>query len=232
MKAVKRKLKSRSGASILISLMFMLVIMMVGVVCLVAAYNNSGRATHAKDDLQRYYAVQSAVNLIQEDLKKECAVFEFTQTEETAVTYKVELPDENRTEQTNKTDKPKYGRLVYDLIKSTNGGNGGKYIPSNIQGISRTLNLTVSDQNEDLKVTGRYKIGESILGNASDADDVDFTLYVDLWYDNDGTAAYATSMVFPAYVRTVNVYNAEDETVTTKLIVTWEDPQSVRGKEE
>lgn len=69
MKHVKDKLKSSSGASTVIALIFFVVAMMVGTVCVTAAATNAGRASHALKDQQEYYAVESALKMITSGLE-------------------------------------------------------------------------------------------------------------------------------------------------------------------
>ena len=78
MSALKRKLKSRRGASSIIALLFFVVAMMVGAVVLSSAGTNAGRASHALKDQQEYYAVESAVSVISGDLEDTKIVIEIS----------------------------------------------------------------------------------------------------------------------------------------------------------
>ena len=80
MKAVRRKLNSRRGASMLIALLYFLVASVIGAVVLIAASGNAGRITHHRNDLREYYAVQSAVKLVKEDMADEGFSAEYSQT--------------------------------------------------------------------------------------------------------------------------------------------------------
>ena len=68
MERVRGKLHSRTGASMLIALMFFLVTMTVGAVVLTAASSNAGRVERNRKEQQNYLAVASAVDLVREDI--------------------------------------------------------------------------------------------------------------------------------------------------------------------
>ena len=68
MKRVRGKLHSRTGASMLIALLFLLVAMAVGTVVLTAASANAGRVERNREEQQNYLAVASAVDLVREDI--------------------------------------------------------------------------------------------------------------------------------------------------------------------
>ena len=60
MERVREKLHSRTGASLLIALLFFLVAMTVGAVVLTAASANAGRIQNNRQEQQNYLAVASA----------------------------------------------------------------------------------------------------------------------------------------------------------------------------
>ena len=67
MERVREKLHSRTGASLLIALLFFLVAMTVGAVVLTAASANAGRVQKSRQEQQNYLAVASAAELVKED---------------------------------------------------------------------------------------------------------------------------------------------------------------------
>lgn len=67
MERVREKLHSRTGASLLIALLFFLVAMTVGTVVLTAASANAGRVQKNRQEQQNYLAVASAAELVKED---------------------------------------------------------------------------------------------------------------------------------------------------------------------
>ena len=68
MERVREKLHSRTGASLLIALLFFLVAMTVGAVVLTAASANAGRIQKNRQEQQNYLAVDSAAELVKEDI--------------------------------------------------------------------------------------------------------------------------------------------------------------------
>lgn len=68
MEHVRQKLHSRTGASMLIALLFFLVAMTVGAVVLTAASTNAGRGRRNRQEQQNYLAVASAAELVKEDI--------------------------------------------------------------------------------------------------------------------------------------------------------------------
>ena len=65
---LRGKLHSRTGASMLIALLFFLVAMSVGAVVLTAASTNAGRGRRNRQEQQNYLAVASAAELVKEDI--------------------------------------------------------------------------------------------------------------------------------------------------------------------
>ena len=68
MERIRGKLHSRTGASMLIALLFFLVAMTVGAVVLTAASANAGRVKRNRQEQQNYLAVASAAGLLREDI--------------------------------------------------------------------------------------------------------------------------------------------------------------------
>lgn len=64
MEALRAKLKSRDGASILLALLFMLVCMMVAASILMAAVSNAGRVRSGREEHQKYLVLSSALQLV------------------------------------------------------------------------------------------------------------------------------------------------------------------------
>ena len=63
-----RKLKSTSGASIVIALVYFLLCLTVGAVIMTAATASAGRINRVTDEQQAYFAVRSAAELLRDDL--------------------------------------------------------------------------------------------------------------------------------------------------------------------
>lgn len=68
--ALKRKLKSQRGASMLLALMFLLICMMVSVSILVASVSNSAKHRSNMEQHQQYMAISSAVSAICDELNR------------------------------------------------------------------------------------------------------------------------------------------------------------------
>lgn len=69
MNSVSKKLKSRSGASIAIALIFLAICVTVGAILITSAYSNSGRLAHMRLELQNYYTISSAVRLVRDEIE-------------------------------------------------------------------------------------------------------------------------------------------------------------------
>lgn len=69
MEALKNKLKSRRGASILLAMLFLLVCMMVGTSVVMAAVSNAGKLDSVKKEQQKYLTLSSALNLLVDELE-------------------------------------------------------------------------------------------------------------------------------------------------------------------
>lgn len=69
MKTLCRKLNSRTGASIVVALLFFLLCLTVGAVVLTAASANAGRVKRIEGEQQAYFAVRSAAELLRDEVK-------------------------------------------------------------------------------------------------------------------------------------------------------------------
>lgn len=67
MKAVRQKLKSQQGASILLALLFFLICILVAVSLLMAAVSNAGKIRSNREEHQKHLAVSSALELVCDD---------------------------------------------------------------------------------------------------------------------------------------------------------------------
>lgn len=66
---LRQKLKSESGASIVIALVFFLLCLTVGAVVLTAASANAGRVKRIEGEQQAYFAVRSAAELLRDEIE-------------------------------------------------------------------------------------------------------------------------------------------------------------------
>ena len=69
MRCMNLKLRSQTGASILLALVFLLICCLVGAVTLTAATVNAGKLNHLRQDQQDYMAVSSAICLVRDELQ-------------------------------------------------------------------------------------------------------------------------------------------------------------------
>lgn len=99
---IHKKLKSNSGASIVLTLLFLLICMMVGASVLMAAASNAGKSRSNREENQIYLAMSSALRLVVDDLKgaKYCGQYTYTQEKDESG---------NITKEIYKQEKGKYG---------------------------------------------------------------------------------------------------------------------------
>ena len=95
MQAIKRKLRSRRGASITFALLLFLVCAVLSSVIIVAASTASGRMSNLAETDRRYYAVTSAAELMKDLLKEPVSIVK--QTETTIVQEKTEIREDKET---------------------------------------------------------------------------------------------------------------------------------------
>lgn len=84
MKKIREKLRSESGASILLALLFFLLCAMVGASVLMAAASNAGKSRSNREEQQKYLTLSSALQLVCDELTaaEYKASFALTKTEE------------------------------------------------------------------------------------------------------------------------------------------------------
>lgn len=84
MKAVRQKLKSQQGASILLALLFFLICILVAVSLLMAAVSNAGKIRSNREEHQKHLAVSSALELVCDDFLKATYTVRYNFTAESA----------------------------------------------------------------------------------------------------------------------------------------------------
>lgn len=70
MKRIREKLRSQSGASILLALLFFLLCSMVGASVLMAAASNAGKVNSSKEEQQKYLVLSSALRMVCGELER------------------------------------------------------------------------------------------------------------------------------------------------------------------
>lgn len=83
-KQIVQKLKSQSGASILLALLFFMICMMVASAILMAAASNAGKKHSNEEEHQKYLAVSSALQLVMDELKNAsyCGQYDYSETQD------------------------------------------------------------------------------------------------------------------------------------------------------
>lgn len=117
LKSVRKKLKSNSGASILMALMFLLVCTILGMIALRASSTNVNHAKANQTAQQNYYATESAEKLLEDDIliaRFSCSSWE---SESIPVTYKQK--DDDTIETTTGTAVSDDGRYTATLTGSS-----------------------------------------------------------------------------------------------------------------
>ncbi len=81
---LKRKLKSESGASLLLALLFLLICIMVSSSILMASVSNAGKYRSNMEEHQTYMALSSAVNTLCDEINRTeyRGQYEYTETEQ------------------------------------------------------------------------------------------------------------------------------------------------------
>lgn len=238
MKSMKQKLSSKSGASMLLALVFLLFCLMVGGSVLSAASANGSRAARKKVDQQAYLSQRSATLLLADMLKS---------TDDSAMQLTIKDVNDNGTRTVTFMVHGKAGiqksaiqRVIYDLavrdyflekgLDSSKtsmfsyvnflfaGAPAGQYLPSDPQ---KTAPLTVELQvGTDVVDTlaAQYKMN----------DDGDFSI--------DFAVPLGEGKVQPSYVGlTMKCYSNESKPVTvngvttTTTIIRWDDPVIEKG---
>lgn len=98
MKRLSKKLRSQSGASILMALLMLLVCCMVAASVLAAAASNAGKARSNRVEQQKYLTLSSAIQLVADEIQKaeykgKYTVYEWTEKITTTVTTPIINPD-------------------------------------------------------------------------------------------------------------------------------------------
>lgn len=103
MVAIRNKLRSESGASILLALLFFLLCAMVGASVLMAAASNAGKSRSGREEQQKYLTLSSAMQLVCDEL--------------TAAEYTAQFMAEERID-----------RGHYEVVQNPDGTNGSKWV--------------------------------------------------------------------------------------------------------
>ena len=117
---IRAKLRSQQGASILFALFFFIVCAVIGSIVLTAATAAAGRLEGVKERNQRYYAVNSAADLLAHELDKQEVKVDETVSIKTAVKVKGGTPVITSKDT---LPPPDYGLSISKLLYSNPGGD-------------------------------------------------------------------------------------------------------------
>lgn len=248
MERIRGKLHSRTGASMLIALLFFLVVMTVGVVVLTAASANAGRVKRNRDEQQKYLAVASAAEMVKEDIVGELrAEFEVAYAKEDKECCEESEPDENGIrhirywiETTYRAEKAPtiknskllkmaesdLGELYYSIVWNSEigrpwVGNEPEITPGPME---YSLRFSENTEKNFPEVTGMLKINKE---PSDEKNRSRYTIVVTLAAE-DGTNA--VTMTFPAEVKKKTSSQGGNPTITIyTTTVKWDNPQIIKG---
>lgn len=182
MKVVYNKLRSKSGASIILALLLVLITSTVGVVILSSGTAASGRMARLWEDERHYMLVTSAADVLIDEIN----VKKNEETEEIENKVTIEI---RRTNKDDPSPKVFVNRAEYDPAATKSlltdaamcfifGGNGEP--PSDTKTISKFFNAEslfsiIKERNESESVKN-YKIQTAINGENTNPVDVQLTL--------------------------------------------------------
>ncbi|MCF2615671.1 hypothetical protein JQM68_00480 [Oscillibacter valericigenes] len=259
MERVREKLHSRTGASLLIALLFFLVAMTVGAVVLTAASANAGRIQKNRQEQQNYLAVASAAGLLREDITgAPCLTFigSYRRIDTEIITYYESTNAETGevTTWTTTEHKTEYKKDADDESASDGTGldENSKLLTNGIVSLDDTYYATVPElccaapkqnlekdlefkENDELDIPAvKGKITIQTYGNER------YTIRVQLNSQRNGVSSNVMTMVFapkvsgPETTVSTRSWSAGDShftevTTTYTTTVTWEEPVIRKG---
>ncbi len=179
MNAVTEKLKSKSGISLAIALVFFLLCVMVGVVVLSAASVSAGNTARERQLYRETLALTSAAELLSEDIQK--MTFTGVKIKKEIVKTTVEPGQEGQDDPTTKVETneemafgaPKLEHSQFFKVKETMGAAGITYSDnlhlteryfenqngSNAESVKQTIVFNAVESRNIPKVTGTVEVG-------------------------------------------------------------------------
>ena len=242
MRPISRKLRSASGASMLLALLFLFFCLTVGAVVLTAASVSAGRTARDRASQQAYLAVESAAGLLREDLS--ALTFTGSYTETWVETVTLVDPDGERPSYETATETT-YARGAASL-------SGSALLAGKAADFFAVYCAAVPDLNTRVPQAPAYQL----VFTADGLPDVTADLTVAPSADpSQGRAAYTVTavlraagdsphtltMVFPPQVSAqraapgdASVVETDTQTVTTRettysQTVTWDSPAITKG---
>ena len=206
MQAIRKKIRSQSGASLLYALLVFLVAAVIGSVVLTAGTAAGGRMSQIAEMDQRYYSVNSAARLLIDTLQSD-----------TVKIVKTTAPDAGGTPTTsyecfvgdNEVEiEDNYPSLSVGAAAAVAKAAGD--FPKNV-GIDFTAALDEEDDEIDLAVTGT----ETLYADGS----LRFELRNKT--ENSNTRQYVINLTFSADKKTARTWDASTDTETVTTTIKW-----------
>lgn len=240
MKSISKKLKSASGASMLLALLFLFFCLTVGAVVLTAASASAGRTARNRQDQQNYLAVESAAMLLREDM--EGTSYTASYQEIVTVTTTVHVEDNPPEGQEPKTWTTTSTDISYTHSPAKPGP--GELLEKVSDDLDFLYTSTKTDLNQPLPAG--FTMHYPLSFQAADMPDVSGSLTVDtsgstiytvtavLWVETDGKKSNFTTLVFRPSVSDASSTLREDgnpsfKTTTYTTTVTWAAPVITKG---
>lgn len=124
MEALRKKLKSRRGASILLALLFLLMCIMVGTSLVMAADSNVGKTLSNKNEQQKYLTLSSAMNLLIDEIEslEYVGQYSYEREEKWVLHVEVYYDGEGHVEWVDKWYEPGTFTNTYTQLENDPGG--------------------------------------------------------------------------------------------------------------
>ena len=230
MRAIRRKMESRTGASITFALLLFLVCAILSSVIIVAATTASGRMSRLAETDRRYYAVTSAAELMKDLMKSKSVAVVTLTTSYSTVTYTDGIPGTAVADMNGETSasptteeyliadfsKKQAGdiNIDQDLLASRLAESAKTDSVQNTAGYAFLKETALSDRK--LKLTSDLKRGNPQVDPLAVSIEADFDKYGNITFtvSNNGDNPFSQQLVLHANVST-STYTAQEELAPT-----------------
>ena len=219
MNVVYNKLRSKSGASIILALLLVLITSTVGVVILASGTAASGRMARLWEDERHYMLVTSAADVLIDEINKKKVTIEIKKTDDSTYSFSV-----NR--KTPGTQDSLLTRTARCFIFGENGEPSSQTDYENLFNAESLFSVQRGDPLEKT-IEHKYKIHTDINGNTNDVN-VKLTLVKS---DGSFDAELSSSKSSANDVYSINIrfiptfkegYTTESQTEVKKYEIWWE----------
>lgn len=241
MSAMTKKLKSKSGISLAIALVFFLLCAMVGTVVLSAASVSAGKTAREREAYRQTLAMTSAANLLKEDMKTMAFTGAYTKTETVTTTV---IPGEPP--QTTITSETAYAEGTGANAPKLEGSRIFKSEGNNRMDLSGVFFYNQEELRQEPAIQPEEVVKEFVFGkiDAQNIPAVDARLTIGLDYtlkvvlscgENQMTLTFAPQVSEQVTVGEPTISNKSDlmsekTTVTTYITtIRWEAPVMEEG---